>query len=167
MADEQKAGSERRGEKSGGSGAAEAAAPKAAKDTVATPPTSGCGGGEGERTGAAHDEAVRTGSLTGGTTEAMADELKTRGVDHRLDNRTGRHAPRLPQFLKPQQVPGPEIGRFSEHDAENREAFLAATGASELPDPMGSRSLGQHGRSEGPAEGSDRVEYLPVEPNPK
>lgn len=113
--------------------------------------------------GADRDRGLRTGSRTGGTTEAMAEELDRIGVDARLDNRVGDQRPVLASYLKPQQFPGPEVGHFGEHADELGDAFSEATAAPD-GDVLGSRSLGQLGRGE---DTEDADEAAPSEPQPK
>jgi len=180
MADEKKdqpsGGGERRSTSTGeqganarpdrqGAGAAETATATPASQQTRTETGRGDGGGGNrqELSGADRDRGVRTGSRTGGTTEAMAAEFDELGVDARLDNRVGRQRPRLNPLLKPQQVPGPEVGHFGEHADENGDAFLEATGlGNPQGEVLGLRSLGQLGRGE-----AERDEIEPVEPQPK
>jgi len=180
MADEKKdqpsGGGERRSTSTGeqganarpdrqGAGAAETAtATPASQQTRTETGRRGDGGGNRqELSGADRDRGVRTGSRTGGTTEAMAAEFDELGVDARLDNWVGRQRPRLNPLLKPQQVPGPEVGHFGEHADENGDAFLEATGlGNPQGEVLGLRSLGQLGRGE-----AERDEIEPVEPQPK
>lgn len=150
-----------------GAGAAETVTPAAPRGTTTSVPAdTGSGrrsGGRQELSGADRDKGVRTGSRTGGTTEAMAEEFERLGVDARLDNRVGDQRPRLSPHLKPQQVPGPEVGHFGEHADDNGEAFLEATGlGDQRGEVLGSRSLGQLGRGE-----ADRDETEPVQAQPK
>jgi len=181
MADEKKdqpsGGGERRSTSTGeqganarpdrqGAGAAETATATPASQQTRTETGrrgDGGGGNRQELSGADRDRGVRTGSRTGGTTEAMAAEFDELGVDARLDNRVGRQRPRLNPLLKPQQVPGPEVGHFGEHADENGDAFLEATGlGNPQGEVLGLRSLGQLGRGE-----AERDEIEPVEPQPK
>lgn len=114
------------------------------------------------RSGVDRDRGLRTGSRNGGTTEEMAGELDALGVDVRLDNRTGNQRPVLPPYLKPQQVPGPEVGHFGEHDDEFASEF-EDTVTGPPGEPVGMRSTGAHGRG-----GEDAVdESQPVTPEPK
>jgi hypothetical protein len=83
-----------------------------------------------------------------GTTRSQAEELARLGVNPRLDNRTGGQRPSLAVWpAKPQQVPGPEVGHFAEHDQRLRSKhpkwFDKPT-----PEPAGMRSQGPHGLGE-------------------
>lgn len=97
----------------------------------------------GELSGAERDRKIRL----RGVTEAAGQELDALGVDPRLDNRTGDQRPTANPVPKAQQFDGPEVGHFGEHAdgvrAEFEEAVSGPTG-----EPLGMRSLGQHGRGE-------------------
>lgn len=123
------------------------------------------GGERKVRSGKDRDRGLRTGTLTGGTSDAMAEEFERLGIDARLDNRLGDQRPKLSPHIKPQQFPGPRVGHFGEHADENREAFLEATGQNvDEGDVIGARSLGQIGRGE--AEDLDTAAGSPA-PNPQ
>lgn len=147
------------------SGQEDAAAKSQPKSSGARKGTAAKGDAYGGKSPEDRDRAQRLGTGTGGTTDEMAAELDSLGVDARLDNRVGRHRPTVSPHLKPQQYPGPEVGHFAEHDAANREEFLAVTGQSEevAGSPLGMRATGQLGRGEH----ADRDESAPVHPEPK
>lgn len=85
-----------------------------------------------------------TQNLTG----AMRDAYREAGVHPALDNRMGDQRPSVHgQAPKPQQVPGPELGHFAEHEAEVGPAYREAFGLDE-GDAVGAKSLGPHGRGD-------------------
>jgi hypothetical protein len=120
---------------------------QAAKDPQAQPATQPLEQRDTSKTlkGAELDSARRTGALTGGTTPAAQAEYERLDVNPNLDNRTGDQRPPLVDFpAKPQQVDGPEVGHFAEHDEEHGEEFAERFGP-KVDRPAGMKSEGQHG----------------------
>lgn len=100
-----------------------------------------------KRSAADIDSDRSTGVSTGGTTTAQQAEFKKLGVNPALDNRTGDQRPVLSPRLKPQQVPGPEVGHFAEHHEEYGDLAAEARGTVE-GEVMGMKATGPLGRNE-------------------
>ena len=99
------------------------------------------------RSAADVDSDRATGVSTGGTTTAQQAEFKKLGVNPALDNRTGDQRPVLATKLKPQQIPGPEVGHFAEH-AEEYGDRAADTCVAVEGEVLGMKATGPMGRNE-------------------
>lgn len=117
----------------------------AAGDTSKPSPTTRKATGR-PRSGADLDAA----RATAGLPDDAAEEYRALGVNPALDNRLGEQRPlAAAQAVKPQQIPGPEVGRFAEHEEQHGEQYRELFGGGSVGDLAGMKSEGDHGRGEG------------------